>query len=98
MRVLMVAQFYPPIVGGEEHAVEALSIELAQRGHRVAVATIQHPGLAEREEVDGVRVHRLRSVASTLPFLYTGARLHAPPAPDPALAWQLRRVLDVERP
>ena len=98
MRVLMLAQFYPPIVGGEEHVVEALGIELARRGHRVAVATIQHPGLAEREEVDGVRVHRLRSVASTLPFLYTGARLHAPPAPDPALAWQLRRVLDVERP
>ncbi len=54
MRILMLAQFYPPIVGGEEHLVDALAIELAQRGHDAAVATIQHPGLAAREEVEGV--------------------------------------------
>jgi len=28
MRVLMLAQSYPPIGGGEEHVVEALAIEL----------------------------------------------------------------------
>jgi glycosyltransferase involved in cell wall biosynthesis len=98
MRVLMLAQFYPPIVGGEEHVVEALGIELARRGHRVAVATIQHPGLPGREEVEGVRVHRLRSAVSALRFVYSDERLHAPPAPDPALAWQLRRVVELERP
>ena len=98
MRVLMLAQFYPPIVGGEEHVVEALGIELVRRGHQVAVATIQHPGLPGREEVEGVRVHRLRSAASALRFLYSDDRLHAPPGPDPALTWQLRRVLDAERP
>jgi glycosyltransferase involved in cell wall biosynthesis len=98
MRVLILAQFYPPIVGGEEHVVEALGIELSRRGHQVAVATIQHPGLPGREEVEGVRVHRLRSAASTMRFLYSDERLHAPPGPDPALTWQLRRVLDAERP
>lgn len=98
MRVLMLAQFYPPIVGGEEHVVEALGIELARRGHHVAVATIKHPGLPGQEEVEGVRVHRLCSAVSALRFLYSDERLHAPPGPDPALAWQLRRVLEVERP
>jgi glycosyltransferase involved in cell wall biosynthesis len=98
MRVLMLSQFYPPIVGGEEHVVEALGIELARRGHQVSVATIRHPGLPPQEEVAGVRVHRLRSAVSSLRFLYSEDRLHAPPAPDPALSWQLRRVLDAERP
>ena len=98
MRVLMLAQFYPPIVGGEEHVVEALAIELARRGHQIAVATIRHPGLLDEEEEDGVRIHRLRSAASTLPFLYSDDRLHAPPGPDPALVWQLRRLVGRERP
>ena len=85
-------------MGGEEHVVQALGTELARKGHHIAVATVQHPGLAGREEVEGVQVHRLRSAASTLPFLYSDDRLHAPPGPDPALRWQLRRVLEVERP
>ncbi|MDP8909468.1 MAG: glycosyltransferase family 4 protein [Chloroflexota bacterium] len=98
MRVLMLAQFYPPIVGGEEHAVAVLGMELARRGHDVAVATIHHPGLAESEEAEGVRLHRLQSTASMLPFLYSADRLHAPPGPDPALVRRLRRVLAVEQP
>lgn len=94
----MLAQFYPPIVGGEEHAVAALATELAGRGHDVAVATMHHPGLPEREDDGGVRVHRVRGAAARLPFLHSGARLHAPPAPDPVLARQLRRVVALERP
>lgn len=94
----MVAQFYPPIVGGEEHAVEALATELAGRGHHVAIGTIAHPALPVANEPDGVRVHRLRSAASAVPFLYSDDRMHAPPAPDPRLTWQLRRVLEEERP
>ena len=98
VRVLMIAQFYPPIAGGEEHAVAMLAAELARRGHHVAVATIHHPGMPEREEVDGVAVHRLRSSASALRVLYSADRLHAPPGPDPSLVRQLRRVLEIERP
>lgn len=94
----MLAQFYPPIVGGEEHVVQSLAIELVRRGHEVAVATIQHAGFPRRDEVEGVRVHRLRSAASAFGFLYSDDRLHAPPGPDPALVWQLRKVLAAERP
>ncbi len=36
----MLAQFYPPIIGGEERLVQDLSAELAQRGHDAAVATL----------------------------------------------------------
>lgn len=94
----MLAQFYPPIVGGEEHAAEALATELAARGHEVAVATVHHPGLSRREDVGGVRVHRLRSAVSALPGVHDADRLHVPPAPDPALTRGLRRVLELERP
>ncbi len=43
MRILMVAQSFAPIVGGEERIVEDLSRELARRGHEVAVATLRQP-------------------------------------------------------
>lgn len=99
MRVLMLTQFYPPTLGGEEQHVRALSAALAARGHDVSVATLRQPGTAE-EELDGaVRVHRLRGVAQRISRLYQRTdRRHVPPMPDPGLAWQLRRVLARERP
>ena len=36
MRILMLAQNYAPIVGGEERMVEDLSVELVRRGHEVS--------------------------------------------------------------
>jgi NAD(P)-dependent dehydrogenase (short-subunit alcohol dehydrogenase family) len=56
MRVLMLAQFYAPIVGGEERMTQSLAGELAQRGHDVAVATLRQPGLAAFEQIDGIGV------------------------------------------
>ena len=44
MRILMLAQFYAPIIGGEERVVQDLSQELASRGHSVAVTTLWHAG------------------------------------------------------
>lgn len=98
MRILMLTQSYPPIVGGEERAVEDLSIELAARGHDVAVATLRQPGGEPRQSA-GVRVHALRSAVYRLRHLYGDAeRRHAPPMPDPETVLDLRRVLRRERP
>lgn len=94
----MLAQFYPPIVGGEEHAVRSLSVQLVRRGHEVAVASILHDGLPEFEDDEGVRVHRVRSGSSRIPRLYAGSRRHAPPLADPELTWNLRRVMRSEGP
>ena len=58
MRILMLAQFYPPIVGGEERHVRNLSMDLVRRGHDVTVATLWYPG-CEAEDLDcGVKVHQ----------------------------------------
>jgi glycosyltransferase involved in cell wall biosynthesis len=95
----MLAQFYPPFIGGTERIVHDLSVELSGRGHDVAVATLHHPGLPEYEMDDGVQVHRLRSTTRRISGLFKDThRRHAPPAPDPEAMWDLRRILKRHRP
>lgn len=99
MRVLMLAQWYPPIVGGEELHVRNLSVELARRGHEVTVATLAQPGLAETESHDGVQIVRLHSSAQRLGWIFTDPnRQSAAPAPDPELVVGLERVVRRVRP
>lgn len=99
MRILMLAQFYPPTVGGEEQHVHDLSHALAERGHHVAVATLWQRGLAEFELDGGVAVYRLRGLAQRAAWLYKdNERRHAPPLPDPETTWGLRAVLQREQP
>jgi glycosyltransferase involved in cell wall biosynthesis len=95
----MLAQFYPPVVGGEEQMVSRLSHALASRGHSVAVATLRQPGSQEFEDEGGVRVYRVRSTSQRANWLYKDAeRPHVPPVPDPETLLGLRRVLDQEKP
>lgn len=99
MRILMLAQFYPPTIGGEERHVQDLSVALAARGHDVAVATLWHEGLAEFERDRGVRVYRIRGTMQRAAWLFSETgRMHAPPFPDPELTLALRRVIACERP
>ena len=41
MRILMISDFYHPVLGGVEKHVRSLSTALVERGHHVAVATLQ---------------------------------------------------------
>ncbi|GAC1405356.1 MAG: glycosyltransferase family 4 protein [Chloroflexota bacterium] len=98
MRIVMLAQFYPPTVGGEERHVQGLSRELAARGHDVAVATL---GTEESDsEIDhGVRVYRIRTTMQRVPGAFVdSARPHVPPFPDPEAIAALRRIIVRERP
>jgi len=99
MRILMLAQFYPPTIGGEERHVRDLSIELARRGHDVAVATLWHTGMPEFECDQGVRIYRIRGSVqrATVIFLEKGRR-HAPPFPDPEIMLALRSIIKREYP
>ena len=98
MRILMLAQFYPPLMGGIERHVQALARALAGRGHQVSVATLWHAGLAAQEQIDGVRIHRLRGTIQRLSFLFTGDRQHSPPLADPGVTRALARLLAREQP
>jgi glycosyltransferase involved in cell wall biosynthesis len=95
----MLAQFYAPVVGGEERMTETLAVSLARAGHDVAVATLRGQGQPAFEERNGVRVHRIGGTAQRLPFLFSDeGRRHHPPVPDPETVLALRRVLARERP
>jgi glycosyltransferase involved in cell wall biosynthesis len=99
VRILLLSQFYPPIVGGEERHVRNLAAALVERGHEVAVATLWYPGAGAYERDGKVGVYRLRGTLQRLSWLFVESeRRHAPPFPDPGLVLGLRRVIAKERP
>ncbi|WP_050783455.1 glycosyltransferase family 4 protein [Methylobacterium nodulans] len=99
MRVLLLTQFYPPIIGGEERHVRNLGAALAARGHHVSVGTQAAPGACETEMDGAVRVHRLRGTLQRLTGLHADSvRPHAPPFPDPELTLGLQRLITLEQP
>lgn len=92
MRVLLVADFYPPAPGGLEAHVRRLAHALVRRGHDVEVvagAHASHP--AHRHDDDGgIAVHRVPVAVSRL--VYRGRAFH-PPWPDAAFRHAIGRVL-----
>ena len=99
MRILLLAQFFPPDIGGEERHVFNLANTLAERGHQVAVATQRMAGVPDRETLaSGARVHRFATAAMRLPGVYSSSRAHHPPLPDPLAVRELARITRLERP
>jgi glycosyltransferase involved in cell wall biosynthesis len=99
MRILLLAQFFPPDIGGEERHVFNLANTLAERGHQVAVATQRMAGVPDRETLaSGARVHRFATAAMRLPGVYSSSRAHHPPLPDPLAVRELARIIRLERP
>jgi glycosyltransferase involved in cell wall biosynthesis len=99
MRVLLLSQFYPPVIGGEERHVRNLGAALAARGHQVSVATQGSQGANECELDGDVRVYRLGGTLQRVSSLFTDPeRPHVPPIPDPELMLGIRHVLSKEKP
>ncbi len=99
MRLLLLAQFFPPDIGGEERHVFNLANTLAERGHEVSVATQRVAGMPDEEVLaSGVRVHRFATMAMSLPGVYSTSRPHHPPVPDPLGVRELGRIIRQERP
>lgn len=100
MKILLVADLYPPLLGGTEHHVQNLARELVHRGHEVAVATMR-PANSPRFETDdeGVRVYRIDSGwAGKFTSAYTTDRPHHPPTADPGVAKALVDITTREAP
>jgi glycosyltransferase involved in cell wall biosynthesis len=99
MRVLMLSQFYPPVIGGEERHVLSLSEGLVQLGHEVSVATMPHPDRPEVEVNNGVTVHSVRGAFQRASLLFSEIeRPHAPPFADPELLFRLNRLVGTWKP
>ena len=102
MRVLVVSDSYPPLVGGATRAVHLLASGLIRRGHEVQVVTTWQAGAPARQTLDGVEVHRVDGWFSRLwRRLRPGAirlRYTPPPLPDPSVVRHVRRLLARQRP
>lgn len=100
MRILLLAQFYLPVIGGEERHVRNLAVALAARGHDVHVATLDTGDAGALPTNDpGVTVHLLDNVGRRAPGLYpTADRPLALPVPDPLTVKDLARVARQVRP
>lgn len=94
MRVLLVSDSYPPLIGGATRTTHLLARGLFERGHQVAVATISQQGAPAREVLDGVHVQRLGGLTLRLPmFAADPYRNNPPPFPDPETTLRLRRLV-----
>ncbi|HYD30976.1 MAG TPA: glycosyltransferase family 4 protein [Azospirillaceae bacterium] len=60
-RVVMIIQYYVPMLAGAERQLATVAPRLARAGLDVHVITRHAPGLAPFEMIDGVSVHRLAS-------------------------------------
>jgi glycosyltransferase involved in cell wall biosynthesis len=98
MRILMLAQCYPPTIGGEERFVHDLSVGLAARGHDISVVTIGSTGVPAYTLEEGVRIFRVPTTMNRIPFLYSSPRRLAPPFPDPEACWAIRKIIRQVRP
>lgn len=99
MRVLMLTQFYPPVIGGEERHVRNLAAALVRLGHDVIVATQWSPGLQEQEVDNGAQIYRLRGTMGRAAWLFSESdRPHAAPFPDPELVLGIARIVKLQAP
>ncbi len=74
-RVLIGTDTYPPDVNGAGYFTYRLATGLAQRGNTVEVVAVSDTGEAYTHEVDGVTVHRLRSLPT---MVYPNQRVALP--------------------
>lgn len=99
MKILMLAEDYPPIIGGGGRHVQSLSRKLARRGHEVIVCAVKSPGLPEYEQEAGVKIERLQGFFQRIPFLYKDPmRRWHPPVQDCLLVRQLKLIIREEKP
>lgn len=99
MRILLLAQFLPPVSGGEERHVWNLARALAARSHDVTLLGFATADNGPGETVsEGVRLVRVRPAAARLSVLYSDPeRPHALPLPDPLVSRAIRHELSARR-
>lgn len=99
MKILILSDSYPPILGGVANHVQMLSTELSKRGHEVVIGTLSQLDLPKCEEKDGCKIYRLEGFFQKVPFLYKDPKrkIHAP-ATDWLLTRKLAQLIKQENP
>lgn len=60
MKILVLNYEFPPLGGGASPVSKEIAVQLQRMGHRVTVVTMGFEGLPAYEEIEGVRVYRLK--------------------------------------
>jgi glycosyltransferase involved in cell wall biosynthesis len=89
MRVVMLILEYHPITGGAQRQLASIAPLLRERGSEIEVWTRAVRGLARRESIDGVPVHRLGWPGSTASFAAEAAARLVRTRPDVLHAYSL---------
>lgn len=98
MKIVLVSDFYYPMLGGIETHVKTLAKQLKTRGHKVTVVTTSCPNKGQ-EIIDGINIFRLDHILSSFKPLYSNARFKfIPPFPDPLFLINLKHIVDEIRP
>lgn len=99
LRVLLVTDSYPPLVGGATFWSQQVARQMSARGHAVTLATTWQPDTPCFEMDGDVAVHRLRDLTSRVPGISADPYRHNPPPfPDPEAVLRLRRLVKQTKP
>ena len=99
MKILMLTNFYPPILGGMGQHVRSISLELVKRGHEVTVCTTAQQSLPPYEEELGVEIIRTQGSFQRVPFLFRDPdKRHHPPSCDWAIGRKLKQIIKQYKP
>lgn len=94
MRILMVTEFFSPVLGGIPSHIADLSKALTKRGHRIIILALGWNGLSQHEIIDGIEVVRITGLFQRLDFIYSNKnyRFH-PPISDPIFSKEAYRFI-----
>lgn len=95
----MLADFYPPTIGGTEKNVQTLCKGLTSKGHNVVVCTMHQEGLPTFTEKNKVKVHRFEGFFEKLHFLSKDSTMKFhPPVMDYLINKKIARIIQTEQP
>lgn len=64
MKILVLNYEFPPLGGGAAPVSRDISIQLSKKGHDVTVVTMRYKDLPEYEEMQGVKIYRIKCLRS----------------------------------
>ncbi|NSW92501.1 MAG: glycosyltransferase family 4 protein [Firmicutes bacterium] len=84
MNILMISEFFPPVLGGIAVHVASLANVLANRGHKIRVLALGWKGLNSYERKNNFEIFRISGLFQKTGFIYGNKnyRFH-PPIHDP---------------
>jgi len=97
MRILLVSDYYPPVLGGIATIVRSLAYALHSRGHEVRVCAVAGP--RERTVEQEIVIYKSKNLVSFFPFILKQVEEPTiPPMPDPIFIRDLQQICSEFKP